>query len=229
MKFIIATKLEMSQRYRPTGEVVPVTVVKAEPCTVTQVKTSEKDGYAAIQLGTGSRKHVPKPLAGHLGKHGPLGTLREFRVKDASGIVPGMKCDASVFKAGDEVQVTGWSKGKGFQGVVKRHGFRGGPASHGHKDNLRMPGSIGAGGIQRVFKGMRMGGRMGGDRVTVKNLEIVEVDAAARRLAIKGAVPGARGSLLLISGEGEMTFIEEPSVVSQQPSEAPAEVLKADS
>ena len=126
--------------------------------------------------------------------------LREFRLEDAAGLEVGQVINAGLFEPGDFVGITGVSKGKGFQGVVKRHHFRGGPASHGHKDNLRMPGSIGAGGIQRVFKGMRMGGRMGGDQVTVKNLEVVEVDSKNNVLAVKGAVPGARGAVLLVSG-----------------------------
>lgn len=221
MKFIIGKKLEMSQRYRPNGEVVPVTMVKVEPCTVTQVKTSEKDGYVAVQLGTGTKKRLPKAQAGHLGKNGALGTLREFRVQDAEGITVGMKCDETAFEAGDIVKVTGTSKGKGFQGVVKRHGFHGSPASHGHKDQLRMPGSIGSTGPQRVFKGTRMAGHMGSERVTVKNLEVVAIEAEDHKLAIKGAVPGARGSLVLVSGEGEMKFIEEAK-------EAPAEEVKAE-
>lgn len=204
MKFILVRKLEMSQRFRPTGEVVPVTIVKVEPCTVTQVKTADADGYVAVQIGSGTKKRLTKPELGHRGANGPVGTLREFRLPSAEGMTVGAKCDAGAFAAGDAVQVTGVSKGKGFQGVVKRHHFHGGPASHGHKDNLRMPGSIGAGGNQHVLKGQRMAGRMGGDRVTVKNLEVVEVMADKNLLAIKGAVPGARGALLLISGPGEM-------------------------
>lgn len=209
MKFIIGKKLEMSQRYRPNGEVVPVTMVKVEPCTVTQVKTADKDGYVAVQLGTGTKKRLGKAQAGHLGKNGALGTLREFRVQDSEGVSVGMKCDETAFEAGDIVKVTGTSKGKGFQGVVKRHGFHGSPASHGHKDQLRMPGSIGSTGPQRVFKGTRMAGHMGSERVTVKNLEVVAIEPEENRLAIKGAVPGARGSLVLISGEGDMKFLEE--------------------
>ncbi len=225
MKFILGRKLEMSQRYRPTGEVVPVTIVKVEPCTVTQVKTADQDGYVAVQIGSGAKKRLTKPELGHRGVNGPVGTLREFRVQNLEGLAVGAKCDANAFAAGDAVQVTGVSKGKGFQGVVKRHHFHGGPASHGHKDNLRMPGSIGAGGNQHVLKGQRMAGRMGGDRVTVKNLEVVEVMADRDCLAIKGAVPGARGALLLISGPGEMKFelpkIEEV-VVEETKMEAPA-------
>lgn len=223
MKFIIGKKIEMSQRYRPSGEVVPVTMVKVEPCTVTQVKSADKDGYVAVQIGSGIAKRINKPQAGHLGKLGQLRDLREFRVSSAEGVEVGKRCDINSFESGDSVNVVGTSKGKGFQGVVKRHGFHGSPKTHGHKDQLRMPGSIGAGGVQRVFKGMRMGGRMGTDRVTIKNLEIVEVDAEHGQLAIKGAVPGARGSLLLISGEGDMKFVEEAPMAEAAPEEEKAE------
>ena len=210
MKFIIGRKLEMSQRYRPTGEVVPVTLVKVEPCVVTQVKTAEKDGYTALQIGTGSKRHLAKPQAGHLKASGreDLATLREFRVDSVDGIAPGAVCEVSSFVSGDVIDVTGISKGKGFQGVVKRHHFRGGPATHGHKDNLRMPGSIGAGGHQHVHPGQRMAGRMGGDQVTVKNLEIVEVLSEQGLIAVKGAVPGARGATLLVTAPGDMKFVE---------------------
>ncbi len=225
MKFIIGRKLEMSQRYRPSGEVVPVTLVKVEPCVITQVKTSETDGYTAVQVGTGSKKHLAKPQVGHLkpvAEHGDLATLREFRLDSVDGIALGSVCDPEAFVSGDVIDVTGLSKGKGFQGVVKRHHFRGGPASHGHKDNLRMPGSIGAGGHQHVHPGQRMAGRMGGDRVTVKNLEIVEVLAEQGLIAVKGAVPGPRGAtLLIVAPQGDMKFISakkpaEEALVAQE-------------
>jgi large subunit ribosomal protein L3 len=229
MKYIIGRKLEMSQRFRPSGEIVPVTIVKVDPCVVTQVKSAESaDGYVSVQLGSGRKKTLTKPELGHRGENGPLAILREFRLEKADSASVGAKATVGAFKAGDPIQVTGISKGKGFQGVVKRHGFAGGPASHGHKDNLRMPGSIGAGGHQHVHPGQRMGGRMGGDQVTVKNLEVVEVLAEQNCLAIKGAVPGARGAWLLISGPGEMTFEapakEEAKVEETAPTaEAPAE------
>lgn len=225
MKFIIGRKLEMSQRYRPTGEVVPVTLVKVEPCVVTQVKTMEKDGYVSLQIGTGSKRHLAKPQVGHLkasGDHGQLATLREFRLDAEVGVAPGAVCDLNAFVPGDVIDVMGISKGKGFQGVVKRHGFAGGPASHGHKDNLRMPGSIGSGGIQHVLKGLKMAGRMGGDRVTVKNLEIVEVLADQDMLAIKGAVPGARGTTLVITAPGDMKFLATASTAVEEPAAAEA-------
>lgn len=230
MKFIIGRKLEMTQRYRPNGEVVPVTLVKVEPCVVTQLRTVDLDGYSAVQIGTGSKVGLAKPQAGHLkaakeaNPSAPiadgLATLREFRLDALDGLAVGAICDADSFIGGDVISVTGISKGKGFQGVVKRHHFAGGPGSHGQKDNLRMPGSIGGGGRNgkgRVVKGMRMAGRMGGDRVTVKNLEIVEVMSDRGLLAIKGAVPGPRGSTLLITAPGEMKFVQ-----TMAPAEAPA-------
>jgi large subunit ribosomal protein L3 len=197
MKFIIGKKIEMSQLYRPDGTVVPVTLVKAEPNVVTQVKTKESDGYEAIQLGIEAKPKQNKPELGHLHDIAPVSILREFRTEGA-GVEwkRGDTVEPSVFQAGDKVHVTGISKGHGFQGVVKRHGFSGQPATHGHKDQLRMPGSIGAGGVQRVFKGRRMGGRMGNDQVTVKNLEIMDVKDGV--IAIKGAIPGARNSVVEI-------------------------------
>lgn len=202
MKHIIAKKLEMSQRYREDGTVVPVTLLEAGPCVVTQVRTDEKDGYSAIQIGFGKAKRANKPLAGHLKASGAETpeVIREFRIAADEEVKVGDTLDVSQFEAGQKVNVVATSKGKGFQGVVKRHGFAGSPASHGHKDQLRMPGSIGAGGVQRVFKGTRMAGRMGGDRVTVKNLEIIEIDADRNLIAVKGAVPGARGATVLVSG-----------------------------
>lgn len=198
MKFILAKKLEMSQVFRPDGTVVPVTLVQAGPCVVTQVKTDESDGYTAVQLGfLPTHKPLAKPQAGHLTDLPQATVLREFRLEKASDLKRGDAIEATVFAAGDNVQVTGISKGKGFEGVVKRHGFHGHPSTHGHKDQLRMPGSIGAGGVQHVLKGRRMAGRMGNEQVTVKNLEIVEVRDGGI-LAVKGAVPGSRNSVIEI-------------------------------
>ncbi|MFH2063427.1 MAG: 50S ribosomal protein L3 [bacterium] len=203
MKFIIAKKLDMTQRFREDGTVVPVTLLQAGPCVVTQIRNADRDGYDAVQLGAGTarEKVVAKPQRGHMKASGHVSReLDEFRTDGPSDLKVGDSVEVSQFNPGEFVQVTATSKGRGFQGVVKRHGFRGGPASHGHKDNLRMPGSIGSGGIQRVFKGMRMAGRMGGDQVTVKNLEIIEVDVKNGIMAVKGAVPGARGASVLVSG-----------------------------
>jgi large subunit ribosomal protein L3 len=197
MKFIVGRKIEMSQLYRPDGTVVPVTLVEAEPCVITQVKSKESDGYTAVQIGCDPRKHLTKAEAGHVKDLQLFGTLKEFRVEDIATFKRGDAIEASVFTPGDVVHVSGTSKGRGFAGVVKRHGFHGQKASHGHKDQERRPGSISAGGVQHVFKGVRMAGRMGDDRVTVRNLEVVEV-RDNRVIAIKGAVPGARGSLIEI-------------------------------
>ncbi len=201
MKFLLATKLEMSQRFRENGNVLPVTLLSVGPCTVTQVRTKETDGYDAIQVGCGIDEKPNMPKKGHTKDLGTAFKMyKEFRLEGPSTYKVGDVIDATQFIPGEFVDIMGISKGKGFQGVVKRHHFRGGPASHGHKDNLRMPGSIGSGGMQRVFKGLRMGGRMGGDQVTVKNLEVVEVDAAKGIIAVKGAVPGAYSTDLVITG-----------------------------
>ena len=196
MKFILATKLEMTQVIRPDGTVVPVTLVQAGPCVVTQVKTSEKDGVSAVQVGFLPTKKLNKAEAGHLKDLPQMSELRDFRVEGAE-LKRGDAIEASVFQPGDMINVTGVSKGKGFQGVVRRHGFHGHPTTHGHKDQARMPGSIGAGGPQHVFKGRRMAGRMGNAQTTVQKLEVVEVREGGV-LAIKGAVPGARHTVLEI-------------------------------
>ncbi len=197
MKFILAKKIEMTQVLRPDGTVVPVTLVQAGPCVVTQVKEAETDGVAAVQIGFAPAKKLSKPEAGHLKDLPQMSELRDFRVDGKTELKRGDAIDASLFQAGDLVHVSGISKGKGFQGVVKRHGFHGHPTSHGHKDQERMPGSIGAGGVQKVMKGKRMAGRMGNERVTVQKLQVVEVRDGGI-LAIKGAVPGARHAVLEI-------------------------------
>ncbi|PIZ95166.1 MAG: 50S ribosomal protein L3 [Candidatus Magasanikbacteria bacterium CG_4_10_14_0_2_um_filter_37_12] len=201
MRFILGTKLNMTQVFREDGTVVPVTKVHAGPCVVTQVKSLQKDGTNAVQVGFGTQKsfRVNKAQQGHLKDLETVRKMREFTVDNDQGLRRGDVFTVQIFNPGDKVEVVGTSKGKGFQGVVKRHGFHGSPASHGHKDQLRMPGSIGAAGVQRVFKGTRMGGHTGDERVTIKNLEILEVDLEKNELFIKGAVPGARGGLLMIS------------------------------
>ena len=181
---------------------VPVTIVKIEPCVVTQIRTADKDGYAAVQIGAGKKKRVTKPLQGHL--KGSYALVREFRSRrdtTAPVLKVGDQLEVSQFSAGEKVNVIGTSKGRGFQGVVKRHGFAGSPKTHGHKDQLRMPGSIGSTQPQRVFKGTRMAGRMGGDRVTVKNLEIVSVNAENQEIVLSGAIPGAPRSFITIEAE----------------------------
>ncbi len=211
MKFILGRKLEMTQIFSESGVASPVTKVEAYPCTVVQVKTAEKDSYDAIQFGCGEKKekNIAKPQKGHMKGLGNFRYLKELRMKaDLETAKRGDIVDASNFIAGDVIQVTASSKGKGFQGVVKRHGFHGSPASHGHKDQLRMPGSIGATGPAHVFKGTKMGGHMGNEQVTVKNLEIIEVDEKNNFIYIEGAVPGARNGLVIIQGEGDMKLVE---------------------
>lgn len=206
MKFILGTKKNMAQVFDEKGNVNPVTALKAGPVVVTQVKTKEKDGYEAIQVGYDEKKvkNINKPMKGHLKNLGNFRFLREFRVEDeesAAGIIKvGDKFDLSVFKAGDSITVSSVSKGKGFQGVVKRHGFKGGPRSHGQKHSEREPGSISQGLRTAIRSGMRMAGRMGGDRVTVKNLKVMQIDPQNNILLLKGAVPGKRGALVEIRG-----------------------------
>jgi len=196
---IIGRKLGMSQIFKDDGKAEAVTAVEAGPCTVTQVKTGEKEGYSAVQLGFGEAKRLSSPQRGHLKELGQFKHLREFRVNDTEGIQVGDKVDVSLFEVDDLVDVTGVSKGKGFAGVVKRHGFAGGPKTHGQSDRHRHPGSIGATTTPgRVFKGTRMAGRMGNDRVTVRHLEVLKVDPERNLLLVKGAVPGGRNGLLLI-------------------------------
>lgn len=199
MKCILGKKIEMSQTWQENGRVVPVTILQIDPCRVTQVKTKEKDGYAAVQFGAGTVKRLTKPMSGHLRGLPPVRWMREFPLENTDSLKRGDVIEVGVFAPGDKVKVTSVSKGKGFQGVVKRHHFHGHPATHGHKDQLRMPGSIGAGGVQHVRKGQRMAGRMGGEQVTVRNLEVVKVDSKKNLLYLKGAVPGGRNALVMIS------------------------------
>lgn len=194
---MLGTKIGMSQMYSEDGAVLPVTLVSAGPVTVTQVKTRDRDGYTALQVGFGNSRKLKKPQRGHVKNLESFQWLREFRTKDAA-YARGAVIDVSVFSRGDRVVVRGLSKGKGFAGTVKRHGFRGGWGSHGAKHSLRQPGSIGASWPERVRKGQRMAGRMGHAAVTVQNLEVVHVDKEKNILAVKGAVPGARGTLLEI-------------------------------
>lgn len=202
-KFLLGEKLGMTQVFEDDGTVVPVTVVKVEPNVVVQVKTKEKDGYEAVQIGAGSKKKVTKPLQGHLKDLGNLRFLKEFRTLSINEqeAKRGDKIDVSVFAPGDVVRVTGLSKGKGFQGVVKRHGFSGMPASHGAHSVLRHAGSIGQRFPQHTLKGMRMAGRMGGVKRTTRGLKVVRVDAANGLLALKGAVPGNNGGFLIIQSQ----------------------------
>jgi len=201
---IIGKKIGTTQVFRESGEADCVTAVEAGPCTVTQVKTAERDGYRSVQLGFGSVRRVNQPRQGHLRPSGKLFRhLREMRVADADEFEVGQEIDVSVFQPGDRVDATGLSKGRGFAGGVKRHHFRGGPKTHGQSDRHRAPGSIGAGTTPgRVLKGHKMAGHMGNRRITVKGLEVVSVDPDRRLLMLKGAVPGARNSLLMIRKSG---------------------------
>ncbi|MBI3420633.1 MAG: 50S ribosomal protein L3 [Candidatus Sungbacteria bacterium] len=205
MKCILGEKIGMTQMFDTAGNTVPATLVYAAPNVVIQVRTREKDGYSAIQLGFGQRnaKKIKKPQMGHFKGLNALPLyVREFRDRTPTSEHPerGAFIDVGVFQEGDRVRVSGLSKAKGFQGVVKRHGFHGAPASHGTKHAHRQPGSLGATWPQRVIKGMRMAGRMGGRRMSVRKAMVVGVDAGANLLAIKGAVPGRRGALLEIRG-----------------------------
>jgi len=200
-KFILGTKEQMTQYFTEDGRAIPVTVVIVTPITVTQVKTTDIDGYEAVQFGTGVRKekNINKPQLSAWKDLGAFKTVREFRLSTPSELKKGdVLSPTDVLEVGQAITVTGISKGKGFQGVVKRHNFAGGRRSHGQKHSEREPGSIGATGPQRVFKGTRMGGRMGSDRVSVKNLEVVAMDLEKNVVFIKGAVPGRRGTLLEI-------------------------------
>lgn len=199
---MLGTKGKMTQVFDDKGVVAAATLISAGPLTVTQVKSKDKDGYDATQFGFGDikAKNVASPQKGHLKDLAMLRTMREAR--DMTGMERGATLDVSVFVPGDVVTVSAISKGKGFQGVVKRHGFKGGPRSHGQKNKERAPGSIGGAGRAggRVAAGMRMAGRMGGDRVTVRNLRVLQVDQASNTLVISGAVPGRPGTLVEIRG-----------------------------
>ena len=196
---IIGRKLGMTQVFSDDGKAKAITAIEAGPCLITQVKTVAAEGYNAAQVGFSEVKRLKSPLKGHLKGLGQLKYLREFRVGDTETIKVGDKVDVSLFKAGDLVDITGISKGKGFAGVVKRHHFAGGPKTHGQSDRHRAPGSIGATTSPgRVFKGLRMAGHMGSNQVTVRHLEVFEADPARNRLLVKGAVPGTKNGLLLI-------------------------------
>ncbi len=202
-KFILGTKVNMTQIFSENGEVEPVTVLQTGPVIVTQVKSVATDGYNAVQVGFGKRaeKNINKPAKGHM-KDGNFMHLQEFRLEGEPTFKVGDSIDISTFAPGDVVTVSGISKGKGFQGAVKRHGFGGGPRSHGQKHSEREPGSIGGGGRDggRVAKGKRMAGRMGGDRITSKGLTIVSIKPETNQIFIRGAVPGRRGTLVEVRG-----------------------------
>ena len=195
---LIGRKVGITQIFQSDGTMIPVSVVAVEPNVVTRLRTADRDGYTAIQLGTGRTRKVTKPIAGQLRDLPTLSTMREFRVDDVDGYTVGQEIGVDVFAPGDLVDVTGVSKGKGFAGHIKRHHFRRGPKSHG-SDHHREPGSIGPGTTPgRVYKGSRMAGHLGHERSTIKKLQVVQADPDRNLLVIKGSLPGARGSLVLV-------------------------------
>jgi large subunit ribosomal protein L3 len=205
MKFILGEKQNMTQIFGDDGRVQPVTVVKTGPVVVTQIKTLENDGYDAVQVGFGSQKEerVNKAQIGHTkALESVFALFRENKSSEdvIKDLKVGDKIDLDVFTEGEVVTTTSISKGKGFQGVVKRHGFAGGPRTHGQKHNERSPGSIGAGGIQKVQKGMRMAGRTGSDQVTLRKVKIVKINKDTGEIFLRGAIPGRRGTLVEIRG-----------------------------
>ncbi len=220
MNFIVGKKLNMSQHFLESGEVVPVTVIKASPVQVVQIKSKTgKDKYEAVQVGVksaiaGTRNHS-KAVTGHLKTAKGVGKLVEFTVPDAGKFEIGQALDVSSFQVGELVNVVGTMKGRGFAGAMKRHGFAGFPASHGH-DRPRSVGSIGQRFPQHVRKGMRMAGHMGTTQVTVKNLQVVSVDKAKGLMAIKGAVPGFRNGLLKIVSTGTIKPVGKPVEVKEE-------------
>ncbi len=204
MKGIIGKKVGMTQIFDDSGNVIPVTVLEVGPCYVTQVRTTERDGYTAIQLGFGETKpqRLTKGQLGHLKRNNlpALRYLREFRVRNGDvDVEEGQEIKADVFEIGERVDVIGTSKGRGFAGTVKRHHFNRQPVTHGASDRTRAPGSIGAGSTPgRVIKGMRMGGHMGSERVTMENLEVVVVDVEQNMIAVRGSVPGSNGGIIML-------------------------------
>jgi large subunit ribosomal protein L3 len=197
---LIGRKLGMTQIFDEQGLARPVTVIEAGPCVVTQVRTAEKDGYEAVQLGFGIAKKLNKPEKGHVKESGHMvKTLREVKADDYSSIEVGQVFSADTFAEGEVIDVTGTRKGRGFQGGMKRHGFHGGPKTHGQSDRLRAPGSIGSSATPgRVIKGQKMAGHMGNERVTVQNLKVLRVDTDRNLLLVEGSVPGPNKGTLLI-------------------------------
>lgn len=201
---IIGRKLGMTQIFRDNGKAEAVTAVTAGPCTVIQLKKDSKEGYSAAQLGFGEAKKIKSAQKGHLKEIGKYRYLREIRLADTKGIKVGDSIDVSLFEAGDMIDITGISKGKGFAGVVKRYNFAGGPKTHGQSDRHRAGGSVGAGSSPgRVLKGTKMPGHMGSAKVTARKLEVIQVDSERNVMLVRGAVPGAKNGILVIKKSGK--------------------------
>jgi len=199
LRGFLGKKIGMTQLFAENGSVVPVTLIEAGPCVVTQVKTKDSDGYGAVQLGFGDVKRPNKPMQGHFRPSRASRYLREVKADDPTEFSVGQTVSLDIFTEGEKVDVIGRSKGRGFAGTMKRHGFGGGPRTHGQSDRARAPGSIGGGTTPgKVFKGLKMAGHMGNRRITVKGLEIVKVDTDRNILAVKGGIPGALNSLVQI-------------------------------
>jgi large subunit ribosomal protein L3 len=200
---ILGEKIGMTRIFTKNGESIPVTVILAGPCRVIQRKNLEKDGYNAVQLGFKevNKKKVSKPIIGHFNqfKVEPLKYMREFKVDDSNKYSSGMEVKVDIFKEGDKVDIISISKGKGFAGAIKRHHFSGGPKTHGQKEYFRSVGSMGATDAARVFKGKKLPGHMGSDRVSMKNIKVVKVDLGKNLLLVKGSVPGAKGTMVIIN------------------------------
>ncbi len=228
---LLGRKLGMVQFFDQDGIAHGATVIETGPCLITQIKTADRDGYDAVQLGFGAAKRRNKPMRGHLKQQGDLRYLREFKVDDPSNHTVGERIGVEIFEAGDNVNITGVSKGRGFAGVVKRHHFAGGPKTHGQSDRHRARGSIGAGNTPgRVFKGMRMAGHMGNEQVTVKRLQVLESDPARGLLIVAGSVPGSKTGLLKIRYHSETLEIartREPKPVEEAPPPAEEEETPA--
>lgn len=196
----LGKKIGVTQVFRSDGRAEAVTAIEAGPCVITQLKTTDRDGYNSVQIGFGNKKKLNKPMSGHLKETGSFRYLREVQAEEGADVTIGQKFDVGLFSPGEIVNVSGTSIGRGFAGGIKRHGFHGGPKTHGQSDRHRAPGSIGAGTTPgRVLKGQKMAGHMGNHRVTVKNLEVVEVDANRNLLLLRGVVPGSRNGLLVIN------------------------------
>jgi len=207
IKAILGRKIGMTQAFDEQGRLQALTAIEAGPCYVTQVKTPQKEGYNAVQIGFLEAKRLNSPEKGHLKPVGKqLKYVKEFKIVEASSFAVGQSLDAGIFEAGERVDIVGISKGKGFAGGVKRYHFRGGPKTHGQSDRLRAPGSVGGTTSPgRVFKGTRMAGHMGASRVTVRNVEVVQADPGRNLVVLKGAVPGPAGSVLLIRKSAKRT------------------------